>query len=386
MPKADTSVKWFHSDMPGAPTLRGEPGALIELLDACLINGFDPRTPDSITVAGEVATVTLSGGNPYDKHAVVAITGASLAGLNAEWRIATSTATTFTFACPGVADGAATGAASKRAGAGWSKPYADTNVSAYQSISLFSTRMYLRIDDADPRYARVRGYERMTDIDVGVDPFPTLAQRAATDYTWPKSDAVSAAPRPWIVCADESMIYLVVKHDEYEPFGHSLFWFGDLVPYFQDDVFYCAISADASASPPYPGHSSAAGAYNATVSEYMARRRDQLTKSALVARIGFDSGQGHVFGGDTLPPLEIGQPMNLLYPICVPDSGINLAPTVPLRGEMPGLVAPLHNKPVAHLSVASGSGALAGKQLLGAAVGANGAAGCLLFDIVGPWR
>lgn len=202
MPKADTSVKWFHSDMPGAPVLRGEPGALIELLDACLISGFDPRTPDSITVAGEVATVTLSGGNPYDKHAVVAITGASVAALNAEWRIATSSAAAFTFACPGIPDGGATGATIKRAAAGWGKPHSDTQKAVYRSLHPLASGVCLRIDDSDARYPRVRGYEDMTGIDVGTNPFPTFAQHPADQYWWGKSDTASAAARPWTLVAD----------------------------------------------------------------------------------------------------------------------------------------------------------------------------------------
>ena len=109
MSKANTEVKWFHSDMLDAPVLRGQAGALIELLDACLINGFSTRTPDSITVTSGVATVALSAGNPYEKHAVIKITGASVAALNDEWRIDTTAASSLTFLCPGVPDGAARG-------------------------------------------------------------------------------------------------------------------------------------------------------------------------------------------------------------------------------------------------------------------------------------
>lgn len=225
--KADTSVKWFHSQMPGAPVLRGEPGALIELLDACLISGFDARTPDSITVAGEVATVTLGGGNPFEKHAVIAIAGASVAGLNTEWRIATSSAAAFTFACPGIPDGGATGATIKRAAAGWGKPFSDVNVGVYRSLHPLASGVCLRIDDSNARYPRVRGYEDMTGIDVGTDPFPTFAQRPVDEYWWGKSDTASAAARPWTLVADglylwylpEWMDYVVATHAPLHRFG-----------------------------------------------------------------------------------------------------------------------------------------------------------------------
>lgn len=123
MAKADTSVKWFHSEMPDAPVLSGQVGKLIELLDACLINGFSVRTPDSIVVSEGVATVSISAGNPYEKHAVVAISGASDAALNSEWRIDSSGGSSFTFLCPGVTNGTVTGASVKRAAAGWGTPF-----------------------------------------------------------------------------------------------------------------------------------------------------------------------------------------------------------------------------------------------------------------------
>ena len=257
MPKADTSVKWFHSDMPGAPVLRGEPGALIELLDACLISGFDARTPDSITVAGEVATVTLGGGNPYEKHAVITITGASVAGLNAEWRIATSGATSLTFACPGVADGPATGATIKRSGAGWEKAYSDVAKAAYRIPDLLSSRSYLRIDDTDARCARVRGFESMSDMDTGEAPFPTFAQLAAESFTAVKSSSADATAVPWVVAADgrQVLFFAAWYHNAY-PWSHDALRFGDAAPFDAADVHCCVISASASIDPPYPGGNS----------------------------------------------------------------------------------------------------------------------------------
>ncbi|ENO76599.1 hypothetical protein B447_17686, partial [Thauera sp. 27] len=85
--KLDTQVKWFHSAQPDAPVLNGQAGSLINVLDACLLNGYSVRTPDSVVVSGGVATVGISAGNPYEKHAVVEISGASDSALNGQWRI-----------------------------------------------------------------------------------------------------------------------------------------------------------------------------------------------------------------------------------------------------------------------------------------------------------
>lgn len=387
MAKADTSVKWFHSGMANAPILRGEAGALIELLDACLINGFDARTPDSIVVAGGVATVSLSAGNPFEQHVVIQLAGATPAGLNAEWRIATSAASSFTFACPGIAEGTAIGTITcKRAPAGWAKPFSATGKAVYQASDLEATQFYLRLDDADAQGCRVRGYEQMSDVDTGVDPFPTLTQRTATNYTWRKSDESSGVARPWLLVADGMMIYLVCKFDTTVSFGYALHWFGDVVSYFPGDVFHCAIAANGTAIPSFPGHISSAGAPLSAEAEYLARRADPVTKSSVFARFGIDGNSGFPFGGTNMPPLAAGDPMNLLYPMAISDAGSSLASSVPLRGQMPGLAAPLHHKPVGHLSLAEGGGALQDHTLIGVMVAYITASGCLFIDITGPWR
>lgn len=258
MPKADTSVKFFHSGMLDAPVLRGEAGALIELLDACLINGFSTRTPDSIVVADEVATVTISAGNPYEQHAVISITGASVAALNAEWRIATAAASTFTFACPGVADGAATGASVKRAPAGWERPFSASHKAAYRSTDILSTQMSLRVDDADARYARVRGYESMIDIDTGVGLFPTVTQRTSTEYTWPKNYVSGVASVKWALVADGRSINFLpawYRQNASAQGQHEYLRFGDIYGFYEQDPFACCIAAIPNSSPTFTGNS-----------------------------------------------------------------------------------------------------------------------------------
>jgi len=53
-------VKYFRSDDTGAPTLTGQAGSLISLLDACLINGYNTKTPSGIIRSGSTATVTFA--------------------------------------------------------------------------------------------------------------------------------------------------------------------------------------------------------------------------------------------------------------------------------------------------------------------------------------
>lgn len=240
MPYPLTPVRWFHSGMADAPVLRGEAGALIELLDACLINGFSTRTLTSLSVSGGVATATISSGNPYEQYSVIRISGATPAGLNGDHRIDTSAASSFTFPAPeGVPDGAATGTITVlRSPAGWSKPFSGTNKAAYQGDE-GSTQLYLRVDDTESVYSNVRGYETLTDIDTGSGLFPTVAMQA--NYWWNKSNAAGAAPRAWTLVADGAMLFFIpCAHSSYPNAGH-LNYFGDFSAYSPADAYNCMI-------------------------------------------------------------------------------------------------------------------------------------------------
>lgn len=381
MAKADTSVKWFHSDMPGAPVLRGEPGALIEVLDACLLNGFDPRTPDSITVLGEVATVTLGGGNPFEKHAVIAIAGASVAGLNAEWRIATSAATSFTFACPGVADGSVTGATVKRAGAAWGKPFSDTNKAAYQSLDPNSTQLYLRVDDTFSRYAQLRGYEQMTAIDVGTGLFPTAAQ-LASGVSWAKSNEGNANAKKWALFADGSMFYFYQA--TYGTTNPTLGAFGDMVSFLPTDKYHCVIAGSSlGANTAYPGFNAAFLTAADNNGVFVARSSSQVGSSQNFFRSSIQTAvqSNRVMGYGV--PVPVNGEVMLRAPVFVTDN----ASSNTYRGYLPGLLEPMHR---AFTSIETtpfeGIGPFVGRQIVGYSVGDSNYYGSVALDVTGPWR
>lgn len=253
--KADTSVKFGLSTIADAPVVRGQAGAMIELLDAVLVNGYCIRTVDSVVVASEVATVSISAGVPYPEHAVVAMSGASVSTLNDEWRIHSVTGSSFKFDCPGLADGTASGTISvKMAPAGWIKAFEGTNLAAYRSADPASTGVYLWVDDSDARYPRVRGYEAMTAIDAGTNPFPTFAQSALTAYNWVKSSTTDTASRPWAFVGDTRMIYpMIAAHRSTYEGIYSLVRFGDLVAFNPADPWACEIIASTTTSINVPG-------------------------------------------------------------------------------------------------------------------------------------
>ena len=200
------AVKWFSSNMRGAPTISGTAGSRIAALDACLITGFGAVTATGVTVSGGIATVGVPSGQTFAQHAVVLISGATPSALNGEHRVLTSSSTQITFATT-AADGAATGTIEIRYApvGGWDKVFTGTNKAVYRSADVTGHRHYLRVDDTGTTFARLRGYESMTDVDTGTGPFPTDALMSGGGYWWGSSAASSAAVR-WKLFADSRVL------------------------------------------------------------------------------------------------------------------------------------------------------------------------------------
>lgn len=394
MPKADTSVKWFHSGMTNAPVCRGEVGALIEVLDACLLDGFSTRTPDSVVVSGGVATVTIDAGNPYEKHSVIKITGSSISDLNDEWRLASSTGTVFTFACPDVADGTATGASIVRAPAGWSKPFSDTNIAAYQSADTESTQLYLRVDDTLAQVAAVRGYENMTGVSTGTGPFPTVAQQALTNFYWHKSSAANTTARRWLVVADGSFFYFYntgATSGINQPNG---WFFGDVVSLMGGDSYNCVISgnpftAATSANAPMP--STITGPFvvlQPSPCIYLARQSNQTSLSPAVALTGqrhYTIGGEVILGANSIVA-PVGAATLLRAPMFVLDSTSSISHGS-IRGIAPGLIEPMsYAFADATFVPFDGGGMFSGRAIIGLSVRSSNPMGCFALDVSGPWR
>lgn len=150
---ASTDVKYFHHKMKGAPVISAEKGSVVRWLNAVLVDGFNEQTATSVSVSGNVATVTLAG-HDFWKHTVVSISGATPAQLNGEHRVTKSYKDTFQFETVGVADGAATGTIKiKYAPAGWKKvsQSADGFKAVYKSERLGFDQPLFMVDDTDQK-------------------------------------------------------------------------------------------------------------------------------------------------------------------------------------------------------------------------------------------
>lgn len=229
MAKADTSVKFGYSELADTPIITGLAGEMIQLLDAVLVNGYCIRTADSVVVTSEVATVSISAGVPYPEHAVIAMSGASVSALNDDWRIHSVTGSTFKFNCPGVADGTSIGTISvKMSPAGWEKVFSDGHFAAYRSLSPLGSGAFLWVNDNDPRFSRVRGYESMSSISSGTNPFPTEIQAALNSYTWAKNSTTTPGVRNWRFCGDSRFFYVGMCFINNAPNTATIYRFGDL--------------------------------------------------------------------------------------------------------------------------------------------------------------
>jgi len=102
-----------------------------------------------------------------------------------------------------------------KAGAGWTRPYSDTNRAVFRNNPATGVGGYLRIDDgstvvgSNARFAYWHAYETMTTVDTGTGQTPTPAQRTNGGILL-KSKSLDSVARPWVILASETFFYLFV--------------------------------------------------------------------------------------------------------------------------------------------------------------------------------
>lgn len=386
-------TKSFNSAMTGAPVLSGTAGALIALLDAVLVNGFGLVTVTGLSVTAGIATATVSAGHSLVVDSVGLIAGATPAGLNGEKRILSIAANSFTFDATGIADGAATGTLSaKVAPAGWTKAFSGTNIADYKITAPEGTGFHLRVDDTGTTVARVRGYETMSDVNTGTGPFPTVAQWAGSGLWWSKSNAASAAARPWRINADDRGFFYFPRPTDttYESQGN---YFGDILSLKSNDPYACVLranTADRSATASTADDLAYADSSRTYDGLYIARAANALGGAAQIYSAPvLDSGAGatvnHVTGS-----------VGYTYPAPV-DNGLMLTPVIlhgslGFRGYLPGI---RYSPQVVNASfgtgdVVAGSGDMAGKKVMAVRLGnlitTPSQCGVVFVDHTSDWR
>jgi len=224
---ADTSVKFYSSfdlGLPGPITAVAD--NVVSILDAVLQNGSTPVSVTSLTVSSGVATVVTATSHGFSQPfeieigKVIQISGADTVELNGEKRITVVDATTFTYETTSP-DQTATGTiTAKIAGAGWSKDYVGSSRAVYRNVNA-TNPVYLRIEDSNTGYTRCIGYETMSGIDTGTNPFPSTAQLSGGLYF----RKYSSGTNNWFAIATNKTFYLFSQAST--NFGYNFLGFGE---------------------------------------------------------------------------------------------------------------------------------------------------------------
>ena len=244
-----SKIKYFSSTHGNTPTLGNNWGNLTNLLDALLVNGFNPSTLTSLVKLGSTVTATTSGTHTYHVGAILILAGSLQPEYNIEVEVLSTTTTTFTFSDAGLSWSDVPGTiTTKIAPLGFEAAFTDgAHKRAYRSTVVASSKPILLVDAGAKgtntagttynstwaKWANVGIVQDMTDINTVVgsqapfDPaYPTRNRDGgglADQYGWAKwywatnDDSQSenenygppaAGNRPWALVGDGRSFYL----------------------------------------------------------------------------------------------------------------------------------------------------------------------------------
>lgn len=249
--------------------------------------------------------------------------------------------------------------------AGWTKAFSGTNKAAYRNGAAARARHYLRVDDSaagggGAKEAQVRGYESMSDVDTGTDPYPTAGQIGGSGLYVRKSLTADATARVWVAVADDRTLLLFVYTADTASVALGLY-FGEFYSFNAADSYQSILIARTAANAgTYVGEFVAAHTSFATLSgHYVARTQSGVTKSIAAGKLTsiFTAANFAIGGNLSFPnPCDGGLYLSRYFLITAAEVGNQV------RGYLRGLWMPLH--PVGTFQenyVINGTGELAGK-------------------------
>ena len=208
-------VLLYHSGMSGAPgaNLRVV-GGLTDLLNACLVDGFNVRNITGITRSGTTATAVIDGTNPWQIGSVVETAGADQAAYNGRQRVTARTDSTISFEVTGSPATPATGAiTAKSPGAGWTKSALGTNRVAYRTKVPGSEGHWLQVEDDNPYSdSNVGARTRMAVNLTGLDTADQLGEQCRIQ---------KGSSTGWVLVADGRSCYVVMSASDMLCFGEA---------------------------------------------------------------------------------------------------------------------------------------------------------------------
>ena len=249
---------WMHSGQIGAPQMNGAAGSngqMLQVLDGCLINGFNPQTVTIATKTATTVTLTFGVSHGYELLQIIAVSGATDAALNGQHRITAKTTTTVTINAVGVAVTTGT-ITTKVAPLDWESIFgsADPLKRAYRSNDMQSSKTVLYLDMTLPaghgynatkpaKRAMVSICEDMTTLGTQINSYTNDYNNFTTNPNgtlfWyqchgvDKGEAVTRASNiNWVVIGDGRFFYLIHEWQTYTLTAgtprRDLFSFGDV--------------------------------------------------------------------------------------------------------------------------------------------------------------
>lgn len=166
-------VKWFSSNNFGAPELTNDWGCLIDVLDACLVNGFGSQPITSLQISDGVGIATFPTAHHILQFQWIEISGADNSAINTEFKVIGLTTNSIEFLVD-LPDQVISGnLLCKLSGCDWGKVFSGNQKGVYQAKDTLSNPYFLRVDNScDPvystnyaKFAKVGMLESCTGID-----------------------------------------------------------------------------------------------------------------------------------------------------------------------------------------------------------------------------
>jgi hypothetical protein len=203
--------------------------------------------------------------------------------------------------------------------------------------------------------AVIRGYESMSDVDTGVNPFPTVAQMTY-GYFAQKSSTANSTARPWYLVTNGKMIYMFVNNDGTDITAgdgtyQSSWIFGDLIPYRATDA-YCTVISGAYVTNTFTSPActwldtaTLTSALSTFGTSTLSVARDMTTMNLAIAEQFVGNGGATYLGSSDLVPFP-NYADNGFYmtPVQMYGSGGSTY-TRYFRARVPGLYEPAHYRP-----------------------------------------
>lgn len=268
MNMADKRFTWMHSGQQGAPQMTGaknSEGQLLQVLDACLIDGFNPQTAISLSKTATSVTLVYGVAHGYELSQDVMVTGASDSNLNGRHRVIAKTDTSLTIRAAGITSVTGT-IVTKVAPLDFESIFGVTDPlkRAYRSKNIQSTQTVLYLDmglpashgynSANPaKRAMVDLCENMTELGVQINSYTNTFNRRPENRNgqmfwyqaraYAKSTAVSDTDNnDWVVVGNGDFFYLFNDWQRYTlATAKNRDWcaFGDVPSFYDGDNFNC---------------------------------------------------------------------------------------------------------------------------------------------------